>query len=226
MKNIPVRDRKVLYLLHGLSDDASAWQRYSSIETYAVHYGLVVVMPSVSRSFYIDQPNGQDYFTYLAEELPQYLSDVFNLTPTRENTAIAGNSMGGYGAFKMAFKYPQRFFAAASFSGFLSLAFIQANPDDPRIPEFAHLFGDLKNLAGSELDPVSWFTKAAQNPAELPRLFLSCGQKDDLYPLNRMVYAALQQMKIPVDYHEEDAKHDWYFWDREIQRFLSEIWGD
>ena len=83
MKDIPVRDRKVLYLLHGLSDDASAWQRYSSIETYAAHYGLVVVMPSVSRSFYIDQPNGQDYFTYLAEELPQYLSDVFNLTPTR-----------------------------------------------------------------------------------------------------------------------------------------------
>jgi len=226
MKDIPVRDRKVLYLLHGLSDDASAWQRYSSIETYAVRYGLVVVMPSVSRSFYIDQPNGQDYFTYLAEELPQYLSDVFNLTPTRDNTAIAGNSMGGYGAFKLAFKYPHRFFAAASFSGFLSLAFIQANPDDPRIPEFAHLFGDLQKLAGSELDPVSWFMNAAQNPAGLPRLFLSCGQKDDLYPLNRMVHSALQQMKIPVDYHEEDAKHDWYFWDKEIQRFLAEIWGD
>ena len=226
MKDIPVRDRKVLYLLHGLSDDASAWQRYSSIETYAVHYGLVVVMPSVSRSFYIDQPNGQDYFTYLAEELPQYLSDVFNLTPTRKNTVIAGNSMGGYGAFKLAFKYPERFFAAASFSGFLSLAFIQANPDDPRIPEFETLFGDLQKLAGSDLDPVSWFKKATQNPAELPRLFLSCGKKDDLYPLNRMVYSALQQMKIPVDYHEEDAKHDWYFWDKEIQRFLAEIWGD
>ena len=41
-----------------------------------------------------------------------------------------------------------------------------------------------------------------------------------------MVYSALQQMKIPVDYHEEDAKHDWYFWDKEIQRFLAEIWGD
>ena len=64
MADLPVRQRKVLYLLHGLSDDASAWQRYSTIETIASRYGLVVVMPSVARSFYTDQPNGQNYFSY------------------------------------------------------------------------------------------------------------------------------------------------------------------
>jgi putative tributyrin esterase len=73
MLTMPVRYRKVLYLLHGLSEDASAWQRFSSIETMAAAYGLVVVMPSVGRSFYTDQPNGQRYFTYLIEELPDYL---------------------------------------------------------------------------------------------------------------------------------------------------------
>ncbi|MBW6473503.1 MAG: esterase family protein, partial [Anaerolineaceae bacterium] len=75
IKNVPVRDRKVLYLLHGLSDDGSAWQRYSSIETYANAYGLVVIIPSAGRSFYVDQPNGQAYFTYLVEELPRYIND-------------------------------------------------------------------------------------------------------------------------------------------------------
>ena len=60
---VPVAPRKVLYLLHGLSEDASAWQRYSPIETLAAAYGLVVVMPSAGRSFYVDQPNGQHYFT-------------------------------------------------------------------------------------------------------------------------------------------------------------------
>lgn len=59
MGDIPLAKRKVLYLLHGLSDDGSAWQRYSSIETLAAAYGLVVVMPSAGRSFYTDQPNGQ-----------------------------------------------------------------------------------------------------------------------------------------------------------------------
>ena len=123
--------RKVLYLLHGLSDDASAWQRYTSIETLAAAYGLVVVMPSVGRSFYIDQPNGQKYFTYLTEELPHYLADVFDLAPRREDTLIAGNSMGGYGAIKAAFCYPERYRAAASFSGVLSLAILNAAAGRP-----------------------------------------------------------------------------------------------
>ena len=51
MNGIPMRKRKVLYLLHGLSDDASAWQRYTTIETLASRYGLVVVMPSVGAQF-------------------------------------------------------------------------------------------------------------------------------------------------------------------------------
>lgn len=88
MGGLPVRQRKVLYLLHGLSDDGSAWQRYTAIETVANAYGLVVVMPSVGRSFYTDQPNGQHYFSYLMDELPRYLADVFDLAPRREDTLI------------------------------------------------------------------------------------------------------------------------------------------
>jgi putative tributyrin esterase len=79
MRDVPVARRKVLYLLHGLSDDGSAWQRYTAIEALAALYGLVVIMPSAGRSFYTDQPNGQNYFTYLTDELPRYLKEVFGL---------------------------------------------------------------------------------------------------------------------------------------------------
>lgn len=225
MGDVPMRQRKVLYLLHGLSDDATAWQRYTSIETIANAYGLVVVMPSVGRSFYIDQPNGQRYFSYLTEELPRYLADVFNLAPRREDTLIAGNSMGGYGAFKAAFMYPERYYAAASFSGALSLDVLKALPDDPRHAEFAHLFGDLTKLKGGEHDPSVWLQTAARNPSALPRLYIACGRQDDLYPLNCMVELACQHLGIAVDYHEEDAKHDWTFWDAQIKRFLAEVLG-
>jgi putative tributyrin esterase len=225
MGDLPVRARKVLYLLHGLSDDASAWQRYTSIETVANNYGLVVVMPSVGRSFYIDQPNGQRYFSYLTEELPRYLADLFNLSPRREDTLIAGNSMGGYGAFKAAFWHPERYAAAASFSGALSLEILSVQPDNPRTTEFAYLFGDLAKLRGSEHDPAVWLQKAAANPAVLPRLYMSCGRQDDLYPLNVMVHGACQQAGIPVEYYEEDAQHDWFFWDKEIRRFLAAVLG-
>jgi S-formylglutathione hydrolase FrmB len=225
MGRLAVRKRKVLYLLHGLSDDGSAWQRYTSIETLAAAYGLVVVMPSVGRSFYADQPNGQRYFTYLTDELPRYLADVFGLQPRREDTLIAGNSMGGYGAFKAAFAYPEHFAAAASFSGVLSMEFIRAYQEDPLWEELGCLFGDPNKLVGSQHDPAVWFTKAAKNPSRLPRLFMSCGRQEDLYPINLMVHAALQKLHIPVDYYEEDARHDWFFWDKEIRRFLASVLG-
>lgn len=224
MKETPVRARKVLYLLHGLSDDASAWQRYTSIETVAGQYGLVVVMPSVGRSFYIDQPNGQCYFTYLVDELPRYLSDVFDLSPRREDTFIAGVSMGGYGAFKAALLRPELYAAAASFSGALSLEFLRLNAHDPRIPEFTHLFGDVKKLPGSQHDPAAWLQAAARHPEKLPRLFMACGQQDDLYPLNQLFYATCRSLGIDIDYHEEpEGKHDWFFWDAQIRRFLEKI---
>ena len=224
MGDLPVRSRKVLYLLHGLSDDGSAWQRFTSIEPLAAAYGLVVVMPSVGRSFYTDLPNGQHYFTYLTKELPDYLADVFDLVPAREDTLIAGNSMGGYGAFKAAFAYPERFAAAASFSGVLTLDFLRLFPDDPRIKEFS-IFGDLDQLYGSENDPSTWYQRAAENPAQLPRLFMSCGKQEDLYPINQMVYAGFQSLGITVEYYEEDARHDWFFWDKEIRRFLNAVLG-
>jgi putative tributyrin esterase len=223
MGDVPLRKRKVLYLLHGLSDDASAWQRFSAIETIAAAYGLVVVMPSVGRSFYIDQPNGQLYFRYLMEELPQYLSDVFDLAPRREDTFIAGISMGGYGAMKAALLYPGRFSAAASLSGFLSLEFIKTHRDDARQAEFRYILGDLNKLSGSEHDPATWMQKAASTPGGVPRLYLYVGRQEDVYPLSRMFQAQCQNFGIPVEYHEEDGRHEWPFWNAQIQRFLASV---
>ena len=222
---LPIRSRKVLYLYHGLSDDASAWQRYSSIETVANQYGLVVIMPSVGRSFYTDQPNEQMYFTYLMKELPQYLEDVFGLRPKREDTLLAGLSMGGHGAFKAALLHPEMFGAVASFSGVLTFDFLQYRTDDPRNKEFSYLFGDLTKLPGSMHDPKVWLQKASGNPSNLPKLYVACGKQDDLYPINNIFYEICQQFGIPVDYLEEDGKHDWYFWDRQVKRFIELVLG-
>jgi putative tributyrin esterase len=225
MSGVPVAKRKVLYLLHGLSDDASAWQRFTSIETLAAAYGLVVVMPSVGRSFYTDQPNGQAYFAYLTEELPRYLADVFGLTPRRTDTFIAGNSMGGYGAFKAALLHPELYAAAASFSGVLSLNILQLDPNDQRRKEFSLLFGDLDKLPGSEHDPATWLQRAAQNPSAVPYLFIAVGRQEDLYPLSGLFHNACQSLGVQSEYHEEDGRHDWFLWDRQLPQFLASILG-
>ncbi len=221
MRGVPVARRKMLYLLHGLSDDGSAWQRYTAIESIAALYGLVVVMPSVGRSFYTDQPNGQQYFTYLTEELPRYLKDVFGIDPPRQDTLIAGNSMGGYGAFKAALLHPELYCAAASFSGVLSMKFITMFPHDPRLPEFEFLFGDLAQLDGGLYDPHTWLKQAAQDPGRLPELYMSCGRQEDLYPINLQFHAEAQTLGVPIEFHEEDGLHDWFFWNKQIQRFLA-----
>ena len=225
MAAVAAAKRKVLYLLHGLGDDASAWQRYTSIETLAAAYGLVVVMPSAGRSFYIDQPNGQGYFTYLTEELPQYLADVFGLAPRREDTFIAGNSMGGYGAFMAALLHPEKYAAAASLSGVLSLEIFKVLPDDRRREEFTWLFGDLGKLTGSAHDPATWLVQGAKNSSSLPHLFIYTGRQEDIYPLSGMFHAACQKLGIQSEYYEEDGSHDWFLWDRVIRLFLTSILG-
>ena len=226
VKEIPLRNRKCLYLLHGLSDDGGAWVRHSMIETIARDYGLVVIMPSVGRSFYTDQRDGQHFYTYLTDELPAYLEALFGLNPSRENTLVAGNSMGGYGALKLALNFPQRFGAAASLSGVTSLEFLRLYPDDPRNAKFAYLFGDLDQLHGSQHDPMTWLQGAAQSKFDRPKLYIACGKQDDLFPLNQIFHAACTEMNIGHSYIVEDGKHDWFFWHKHIQSFLRFALGE
>src|SRR4051794_11845719 len=104
----------VLYLLHGLSDDSTAWLRYSSIERYAAELGLAVVMPQVQRSFYADEEHGGSYWTFLSEELPGIVGSFFGVSQRREDTFVAGLSMGGGGAPEWGPPEPPRVAAAPS----------------------------------------------------------------------------------------------------------------
>ncbi len=221
MGKLPLARRKVLYLLHGLSDDGSAWQRYTQIELFARQYGLVVVMPSVERSFYTDLPNGQKFFSYLVEELPHYLKDVFGLSPARADTLIAGNSVGGFGAMKAALLHPEFYSAAGSFSGAFSIDFINDRHHADVATNIESQFGSLDKLAGSEDDPDTWLRRAARHPQDLPKLYVSCGLQDVLLPFNQAFYSNCQALGIAVDYHEQDGIHDWFFWNEQIQCFLA-----
>jgi S-formylglutathione hydrolase FrmB len=107
----------------------------------------------------------------------------------------------------------------------LSLAIFQLLPDDPRRNEFAHVFGDLDKLSGSEHDPAVWLQRAAQASSPLPRLFISVSRQEDIYPLSGMFHTACQSLGIQCNYHEQDGGHDWFFWNAQIQRFLVALLG-
>lgn len=116
----PTEDGKipVLWLLHGMGDDSQGWQRFTAMEKYAEARGIAVVIPEVdSLSYYCDMAVGLPYLTYITKELPSIVHYLFpQLSTERRYNYVAGNSMGGYGAIKIALLQPERFSAVGIFS--------------------------------------------------------------------------------------------------------------
>ena len=210
-----------LYLLHGLSDDHTIWQRRTSIERYAAPLGLAVVMPAVGRSFYTDMVHGLRYWTHVSEEVPALARSFFPLSEKREHNFVAGLSMGGYGAFKLALRCPDKFAAAASLSGALDLAALAEAPDSRRSPDLENAFGDLRAVRGSDHDLFVLAAKLARSAGPKPKLFQCCGTEDALCDQNRRFAERARTLGLDLVYEEGRGEHEWGYWDRLIQRVLA-----
>ncbi|MCO8273073.1 esterase family protein [Actinoplanes sp. TRM 88003] len=209
----------LLYLLHGLTDDHTAWTRYTSIERYAYDHRLAVVMPQVHRSFYTDEAYGMKFWTFLSDELPRVVNRFFNVSQKREETFVAGLSMGGYGAFKWALRQPERFAAAVSLSGALDVAWLQKNDERPHIREVMDRVFAGRDTAGTDDDLFHLLERADR--ATLPRLMLRCGTGDHLFEQNERFVHACARAGLPLDSEFEPGGHEWSYWDRHIPRALD-----
>ncbi|MFF5294589.1 alpha/beta hydrolase [Paractinoplanes globisporus] len=209
----------VLYLLHGLTDDDTAWTRFTSIERYASEKGLAVVMPQVHRSFYANEAYGMRFWDFLTEELPATVERFFNVSTRRADTFVAGLSMGGYGALKWALREPHRFAAAASLSGAVDLAYIQEFDLRPHIRALvSRVFPDRKVAGGDE--DLLHLVKTA-DPDALPRLLLRCGTEDHLVKQNERFVTACTAAGVKLDAEFGPGEHEWGYWDAQIQVALD-----
>lgn len=209
-----------LWLLHGLSDDQTIWQRRTSIERYAAERGIAVVMPNAHRSWYTDMKYGGAYFTYLTEELPAICASLFkSMSRKRENNFIAGLSMGGYGALKAALTYPERYSGAAALSGAVDIAAYVQGKKEADDPYWYAILGDFDKVAGGKNDLFALAERAAEK--EHPRLFLWCGTEDHLIHANRRLRDHLAALGFDPVYKESEGDHSWRFWDLHIQDVLS-----
>lgn len=211
----------VLYLLHGLSDDHTIWQRRTSIEWYVKNLNLAVIMPAVDRSFYTDMARGKNYWTFISEELPILARALFPISAARKDTFVAGLSMGGYGAMKLALTYPDRYAAAASLSGALDISqIVQVSGRDWR-NEMKYIFGDLKKVVGGPNDLFTLAANVANSKWHKIPLFACCGTEDFLIDANRRFRDQARTLGLNLTYEEEPAVHDWAYWDKKIQRVLK-----
>jgi S-formylglutathione hydrolase FrmB len=166
---------------------------------------------------------GQNYYTYLSQELPQKLGKILPLSKKREETFVAGLSMGGYGAFKLALNQPERFASAASLSGAINMAehATSKNEAGELYEEFKWIFGDLEKVKNSKHDLFYLLKRLKGEQAEIPRLYQCCGTEDFLYQDNQKFRQFCRKNKIKLKYEEEKAAHEWWYWDKKIQTVIE-----
>lgn len=219
---------KVLYLLHGQGSNSSSWMRWTSIARYAKDRGIAVIMPEVQRSFYLDMKYGLKYYTYIVKELPQLCQQLFHISDKREDTFIAGLSMGGYGAMRIGFANPEQYGGVASMSGLCDMNILtkmKSEASEEMLGEFVAILGNELEV-GQENDLYYLAKELTKLPkAEQSKIFTCCGIQDDLVGLNKQNTAFRDYLnKIGAanyKYMEWDGVHDWKFWDEAIQHVME-----
>ena len=200
-----------LYLLHGLSDDHTIWLRRTSIERFAADYGIAVVMPDGAKSFYTDEKFGLPYYTFMSEELPRICETFFNISSDPADRLIAGLSMGGYGALKIALKNPDRYRAVAALSPVSDIR-------QPYFPEvYYNVFGDT--IPDSE--DLFALASATDSAAQKPKVFMGVGTSDFMYGDTARLKAHFDTLNYDFTYRESEGSHNWALWDEYIQYVLE-----
>ena len=215
-----------LWLLHGLSDDQTTWQRRTSIERYVAPLGIAVVMPAVHRSFYTNMRQGYRYWDHISEEVPAKARAFFPLSSRREENMVAGLSMGGYGAFKLALRCPENYAAAASLSGALDLAGHESDEGQERAGRDIELvFGPDVAIRDTDDDLFACARKLVASGAPQPRLYQWCGTEDFLYQDNVRFHELARELDLNLTYEDSPGDHQWSYWDQQIQRVLEWMSG-
>lgn len=215
-------DIPVLYLLHGMGNDFSAWSRRTNIERLVRLTDLAIVMPDTDLGWYTNTASGLKYFDATSKELFEKVALMFpQISKKVEKHFIAGVSMGGYGAFKMALA-TDYFSYAASLSGALTLDF--SYPQVFQMAPQAYwegIFGNLDDFHESENDLLTLAEKRIDDKKTLPKLYAWIGQQDFLLPANEYAVPKLKALGYDLTYKTDPGRHEWYYWNKQIENVLE-----
>ena len=222
--SIPAGQRlPLVYLLHGDGGGFRDWSNHSDVAQFAER-GLILVMPERDSSYYtnlVGRPKDR-YEDYILNDLIADVESKFPAAGGRANRAIAGVSMGGFGAIKLALKHPDLF----AFAGGLSSALdVPSRPFSIKRPmqyrQHRAIFGPWGSQTRRDNDP-SVLARSA-DPARTPYLFLSCGEQEGLLPANRQFAALLHRRNFQFEFHTGSGSHDWNQWNRLVPSLFQSL---
>ena len=213
----------VLYLLHGIYGKFTDWDTQSHLRHYAQNLDLIIVTPDAGDSWYVNSATAPQnrYEDYIVKDLIQEVDGRYRTLAVRESRAIAGVSMGGYGALNLALKHPDLFVFAGSISGAINA------PTDlgPRQPDFQanllRVFGLPGSATRTENDIFALLKSA--DVSRLPYIYLACGESDPFLPLNQQFAAQLLERHAHYEFHQAPGAHDWNFWDTTAKDLLPVV---
>jgi S-formylglutathione hydrolase FrmB len=221
----PGQKLPVLYLLHGGGGGFHDWSNYSGVARYA-ELGLVLVMPEGNSSYYTnsaDRPQDR-YEDYIVHDLVADVEQKLPAASDRTRRAIAGISMGGFGAVVLALKHPELFIFAGGMSSALDV------PSRPfsikRVSQYrqhSSIFGPWGSQSRSASDP--FVLARSGGPAQAPYLFLTCGGQEGLLATNKKFAELLQQRHFAYEFHISHGGHDWNQWDRNLPDLMKSALG-
>lgn len=222
----PSERHPVLYLLHGLNGSYQGWSTRSNLRTYVSQYRMVIVMPDAGASWYVNARYAENdrFEDFIVDDLPRIVASRYGIDTAR--AAIAGYSMGGYGAIMLALRHPLRYRFAGSLSGAIDFPCgaepYRASASPQNVEDFQEVFGNDPDWFYDEHDILRLATMAERE--ELPYLYFAAGIQDGFatfLPAHRKLIDLLRARNIGYEYHETPGKHDWAFWNREVQPLLK-----
>lgn len=215
---------KTLYLLHGLYGSDDIFLANTSIQKFAEDHGIAIVIPCGENSFYVDNEKAHAYYgEYVGEELLDITRNIFPLSDKREDTYIAGFSMGGYGAIRNGLKYSDNFSKIGMISPALITDDIVDYTSDDNVLRsrqfYESIFGDLDTLKGSDKDPKA-LIESCRN---IPDIYMACGEDDFLFEKARDFNEFLNGRNVNATFIEAPGEHTWEFCDKYIKEFIKTL---
>ena len=216
-----------IYLLHGGGGGSSDWLRHTQIELLGNEKGFMTVSIDAMESFYTDMVHGRDYFTYATEEVPLVVQRLFPSSPRREDNYIAGFSMGGHGAMKLALRRPEMYKAVLALSGAKDMVKMAKLAEQMGIKASSstidEAFGSIDNIYNSENDLMHLALELKESGKEQPEIYLGCGTEDYGYELCREYSLFLENNGLHNQFISISGKHDFFFVNRMIKKAVNEL---
>lgn len=238
----PGKPYQVVYLLHGLCGNSESWTSNSMLHYYARGYNALFILPEAGRSFYSDMKYGQRYFSYVSQELPELIKQLFNIFSHREDTIVMGGSMGGFGALKCALSRPDFYGRCAAlapaclylpeqlkaFGGEKKRSSADSGssfkPNEQLIRDFVGIFGI--NVEIAEVDDILGLARNIPPGAVKPEIYTACGLGDGFLAEVRGFSEEARAFGFKVTYEEWGGGHNWRFFNQALEKALFWCFGE